>query len=100
MQALVLFTLDNRDYALPVADVQSVIRMVAITPLPPEMNMSQPAVMGAINVHGTPTAVIDVRQRLNLPPCTPGANSPLMLVRVDGTLFALLVDKVSGVVYG
>jgi purine-binding chemotaxis protein CheW len=94
MRPLVTFMLADQEYALDVLDVQEVVRMVAMTPLPE----TPPEILGAINVRGTPTLVLDMRQRLGLPAQEPGPDSPLVLVKVQGTLLALLVDRVVGVV--
>ena len=94
MRPLVTFILADREYALDVADVHEVARMVSMTPLPE----APPEILGAINVRGTPTLVLDMRQRLGLPRQTPRADSPLVLVTVNGAPLALLVDRVVGVV--
>jgi purine-binding chemotaxis protein CheW len=94
MWSLVAFTLGDREYALDIAHVQQVIRMVAVTPLPDAV----PGLLGAINVHGTPTPVIDLRQRFGLPSLPPTSASPLLLVTIEPVLIAALVDRVNGVV--
>ena len=94
MWSLVAFTVGDREYALDIAHVQQVIRMVAVTPLPDAV----PGLLGAINVHGTPTPVIDLRQRFGLPSLPPTSASPLLLVTIEHMLIAALVDRVNGVV--
>ncbi len=94
MPALVTFTLGQQTYCLPIADVQEVLRMVAMTPLPD----APPEVLGAINVRGVPVLVLDLRQRLGLPGLPPTPASPLLLVRLGDKRLALLVDRVKGVV--
>lgn len=93
MLSLVVFTLGDREYALDVMHVQQVIRMVAITPLPDAL----PELLGAVNVHGTPTPVLSLRQRFGLPPVLPTSASPLLLVKIEHVLIAALVDRVNGV---
>jgi chemotaxis signal transduction protein len=95
MIPMVLFTLEKREYCMPVADVQAVLRMVNITPLiePP------PNILGVINMHGTAIMVLDLRPRLGLPPLAPSSVSPLLLITTHGAPLAVLVDKVVGVVY-
>src|SRR5581483_1216938 len=95
MRPLVTFMLADQEYALDVLDVQEVVRMVAMTPLPE----APPEILGAINVRGTPTLVLDMRRRFGLPVQEPGPDSPLVLVKVQGTCLALLVDRVVGVVH-
>ena len=95
MPPLVTFTLGQQIYCLPVADVQEVLRMVAMTPLPD----APPEVLGAINVRGVPVLVLDLRRRLGLPAQPPTPVSPLLLVRFGNKCLALLVDRVNGVVH-
>jgi len=60
---VLVFRLDQRRYALPLAAVERVVRAVDVTPLP-----KAPAiVLGAINMHGRVLPVLDVRRRFRLP---------------------------------
>jgi chemotaxis signal transduction protein len=90
---LVIFSLADQQYGLDIADVNEVVRMVSVTPLleaPPE-------ILGAINVHGAPTLVLDLRRRFGLPHRPPTPISPLVIVRTRGAKLAILVDHVIGV---
>ena len=60
---LVVFRLDRRRYALPLAVVERVVRAVEVTPLPKAPRI----VLGAISMHGRVLPVLDVRQRFGLP---------------------------------
>jgi purine-binding chemotaxis protein CheW len=60
---LVVFRLDERRYALPLAAVERVVRAVDVTPLP----KAPPIVLGAINVHGRVLPVLNVRRRFLMP---------------------------------
>ncbi len=68
--------------------------MVAIRPLPG----TPPELLGAINVRGMPMLVLDIRQRLGLPPIPPTPVSPLLILELGAKRLALLVDHVNGVV--
>lgn len=100
---LVTFMLGDQSFGLDIGAVDSIVRMVAITPLPD----SAPGILGAIIVHGTPTLVLDLRQRYGLPHRAPRDDSPLLLVRIQDNsqdkihnkLLAVLVDRVAGVGY-
>ena len=95
MRPVVTLMLADQEYALDVLDVQEVVRIVDVTPLPE----APPEILGAINVRGVPTLVLDMRQRFGLPRRLPDLDSPLVLVTTQGTLVALLVDRVLGVVH-
>lgn len=59
---LVAFLIDGTRYAVSLAAAERVLRMVAVSPFPgaPE------ALLGAINLHGRPLAVVDLRRRVGL----------------------------------
>ena len=90
---LVTFKLDDQEYALDIANVVQVVRMVATTPMPEAPKI----VRGVINVRGKVTPVIDVRKRFNLPSKTYDLNTQLLIVQMGGRLMALIVDAVSEV---
>lgn len=91
-QDVLLFELDGHRCAIPAGDIHLVIGAVTIHPLPgaPE------CVAGVINVRGEIVPVVDVRQRLGLEPRPVRASDHFVLVRRDGRLLALPVDRVIG----
>jgi purine-binding chemotaxis protein CheW len=90
---LVLFTLDEQRYALPLDIVERTVHMVAITPLPHAPEVA----LGVINVQGTIIPVLDVRRRFRLPLREPGAGDQLLIARSAHRTVALAVDEVTGV---
>ena len=91
---LFVFTLDDGRYALPLADVERVARVVEITPLPkaPEI------VLGVINVRGQIIPVVNVRRRFRLPERDLELNDQLILAHTSTRAVALLADSVAGLV--
>ncbi len=91
---LVLFLLDANRFGLDRDVVERVVPVVEITPLPraPEI------VSGIINVHGEIVPVVDIRRRLGLPPRALVLQDQLLLAQTHRRRFALLVDRVTGVV--
>jgi purine-binding chemotaxis protein CheW len=88
-----VFRLQTHDYALAIADVIEVLRMVALTPVP-----EAPAwLAGVVNLRGRVIPVIDLRRRLGLPPETPGLNTPIIVAQADGRPVGLIADSVSEV---
>lgn len=89
-----MFHLDRQRYALPVARVERVLRMLAIAPFPkaPEV------VSGAFELHGEIVPVVDVRRRFRLPPRAPRLTDHLLLARGRHRRFALVVEHVEPVV--
>ena len=90
---LVTFRLDDQEYALPIANVVQVVRIVAITPMPEVSKI----VKGVINVRGKVIPVIDVRRRFNLPAKSHDLNTQLLIAQMDSRMMALIVDVVSEV---
>lgn len=91
---LVVFLLDDRRYALPLAVVDRVIRSVEVTTLP-----NAPSVVhGAINVHGRVLPVLNVRKRFHLPEREITPADWFLLAHTDRRLLALVVDASEGVV--
>jgi purine-binding chemotaxis protein CheW len=95
MGALVVFSLADRKYALDVANVYEVVRIVRITPLLDTTS----EILGVIDYRGKTTPVLDLRQRFDLPSRPPTSISPLVVVRAQDAPLALLVDRVEDVVW-
>lgn len=91
---LVVFTLDERYYALDLSVVERTERMVEVTPLPqaPEI------VVGVINVRGRIIPVLNIRKRFRLPEKLPALSDHLVLARTARRAMAFTVDAVCGVV--
>jgi purine-binding chemotaxis protein CheW len=90
----VVLRLDSAEYALPVASVIEVLRMVALRPLP-----EAPAwVAGLLNLRGTAIVVLDLRQRLGLPPRPPDLNTPIVVLQTAGEPLGLIADEVVEIV--
>jgi purine-binding chemotaxis protein CheW len=90
---LLIFKLNDQEYALPIADVVQVVRIVAITPMPEAPDI----VRGVINLRGKVIPVIDTRRRFGLPARSYDLNTQLLIAQSDGHMMALIVDVVSEV---
>ena len=91
---LVVFTLDEQQYAIPLAAVERIVRALEITPLPkaPEI------VLGMVNIQGRVIPVFNIRKRFNLPEREISLNDHIILARTSRRPVALVVDEVSGVI--
>ncbi len=94
MQQLLIWTLDEQRYALPLAAVERVERAVAVTPFPAAPGM----VCGVVNVQGRLVAVIDMRQRLGLPAREIALTDRIVLAHTARRRVAFVADAVGGVV--
>jgi purine-binding chemotaxis protein CheW len=90
---LVLFTLDEQRYALDLASVERIVRVVDVTPLP----KAPPIVLGIINVKGDVVPVYDLRGRFRLPGREISLSDQLMIAKTSRQTVALLVDGVDSV---
>ena len=90
---LVVFDIEGQRYALPLNDVERVLPMVAVSPLP----QAPAVVLGVINLHGQVIPVLDLRCRFGLPLCDYGLTARLLVVRTSRRILALAVDEVLGV---
>lgn len=83
----------NRAYALPAAQVEQILPMAALIPLP-----GAPAgVAGLLNYRGTVLPVVDPRPVLGLEPASPQPDQHLVLVRA-GTRYLLWLDRAEEVI--
>jgi purine-binding chemotaxis protein CheW len=90
---VVVFTLDEPRYALPLAAVERVVRTVEITLLPKAPDI----VLGVIDTQGRIVPVVDVRTRFRLPPREMDVDDRFIIARTSRRIVALLVDSVIGV---
>jgi purine-binding chemotaxis protein CheW len=94
LNQLVAFTLNRQPYALRLASVRQVLRMVEVTPLPkaPEI------VLGVVSLHGTVVPVLSIRRRFGLTEREASLSDQLIVADTAGRMVALVVDEVIGVV--
>jgi len=88
------FTVAGHAFALPLAAVERVVPMVAITPLP----QAPEVLAGVISVGGRVVPVVNLRRRFRLQERGATLADRLLLVRSSRRELALWVDDVSGVV--
>ena len=84
---------DREVFALPVRQVQEILRVTALTRVP----HAPFPVRGVTNLRGYVLPVVDLRVRLGLPPDEPGPRHRVMVVHSRGRLIGLLVDAVEQV---
>jgi purine-binding chemotaxis protein CheW len=90
---IVVFALDDRRIALPLAAVERVVRAVEVTPLP----KAPAVVLGAVNVQGNLVPVFHLRRRFGMPEREIETGDHLILARTARRTVALPVDSVAGV---
>lgn len=90
----VTFKLGDEKYGINVMQVQEVIRLTEIAPVPGAPNY----VMGIVNLRGNVVTVIDTRKRFGLFGKEPDDSTRIVIVEVDKQVIGILVDSVAEVV--
>jgi len=93
-EQLATFTLCGHLYGVPVARVQEVLQGQLATRVP----LAPGAVAGLMNLRGEVVLVLDLRRRLSLPDRDDDTAPMSVVVRVDGEVISLLVDRIGDVV--
>jgi purine-binding chemotaxis protein CheW len=91
---LVVFTLDERLYALPLARVKRVVRMVEVTPLPKAPGI----VLGVINLQGNIIPVMSMRTRFGLLEPEASLSDQIIVADTATRTVGLLVNSVTGII--
>jgi len=86
---VVVFEIGGQRYGLPAADVQELLRAVAVVPMP-----RAPAIVkGVINLRGRVVPVLDIRSRFGLPARDIEPADHLIVAHAGPRLVALHVDR-------
>ncbi|MBI4790246.1 MAG: chemotaxis protein CheW [Chloroflexi bacterium] len=90
---LVVFRLQDQEFALPIVEVTQLLRMVALTPVPD----APPWLAGIINLRGRVVQVMDLRTRLGFTSRPPNLDHRIMVVENGDSILGLIVDAISDV---
>lgn len=90
---MVIFKLNNEEYAVEVASVEAIIKLQAITKVPHAPDF----VMGVTNLRGNIVPVIDLKTRLNLPKSQAGDDTRIVVALLQESKVGMIVDAVSQV---
>ena len=91
---LVAFTLNRQPYALRLASVRQVLRIVEVTPLP----KAPVIVLGVVSLYGTVVPVLSIRRRVGLTEGEASLSDQLIEADTASRSVALVVDAVIGIV--
>ncbi|MGB9802596.1 chemotaxis protein CheW [Desulfofundulus sp.] len=89
-QQVVIFQLNDQQYALPIQETQEIIRMTDITRVP----NTKSYVEGIINLRGSIVPVIDLNRRLDLPVRGYTDATRIIVVEYEGQKVGMIVDNV------
>jgi len=91
--SVLAFTVDGREFGVPIGAVVEIIRHRVATPVP----RAGPAVEGILALRGWIVTVVDVRRGLGLPPRRPGSTAQVIVMESAGDRLGLVVDSVTRV---
>ena len=91
---LVTFKLQHESYGINVMQVQEVLRVTEIAPVPG----APPYVLGIVNLRGNVVTVIDTRARFGLPSTDIDDSSRIVIIESEKQVVGILVDSVAEVV--
>jgi purine-binding chemotaxis protein CheW len=90
----VTFRLENETYGINVMQVQEVLRVTEIAPVPGAPDY----VLGIINLRGNVVTVLDTRRRFGLPAVETDDATRIVVIETGNTVVGILVDSVAEVV--
>ena len=93
-EQVVVFQLENEEYAAPILEVQEIIPAGDITPFPNVPDY----IAGIINIRGTVATVINLAKRFSLTrKDTENVDRYIILTNTGKALFGIMVDEVTSV---
>jgi purine-binding chemotaxis protein CheW len=92
-ERFVIFRLAGEDYAIPIAGVHTVEKIMPITRVPKAPDF----VDGVINLRGEVVPVLNLRRRLELPEATGNQDTHIVVALAGDQLVGLIVDEISHV---
>ena len=90
---LIVFSIDEQRFALPISVVKRVVRAVEITVVPE----SPEIFLGVVNMEGDVIPVVHIRKRFDLPKRELELSDRFIIAYTSTQTFAFVVDTINGV---
>lgn len=90
---LVVFELDEEEYAVEISEIREILRKPNVTPVPNSPNFIE----GIINVRGKIVVVMDMEERFNLERESERKSLHVILTEIGDNTFGAIVDEVTEV---
>ncbi|MBM7579879.1 chemotaxis protein CheW [Jeotgalibacillus terrae] len=90
---VIVFQLVNKEYAVPVQNVQSIEKVMHITRVPGVPSY----VRGVVNLRGVVTPIIDLRKRFSLEDGTEDEHTRIIIVNIGDIEVGFIVDSANDV---
>ncbi|RAO98900.1 chemotaxis protein CheW [Petrotoga sp. 9PW.55.5.1] len=94
MEDVLSFKIINQEYALPIENIESVVDMADITPVP----NSEYFIVGLINLRGRIVPVIDLARILELNVGEEHTFENILILNINNEEVGMLVDEVENVI--
>lgn len=91
---VIVFQLADKEYAIPVSNVQGIEKLMHITRVPKTAKY----VKGVINLRGVVTPIIDLRERFNLPISENDESTRIIIIQIDEMEVGFVVDSANDVI--
>ena len=91
---VIVFQLADKEYAIPVSNVQGIEKLMHITRVPKAASF----VKGVINLRGVVTPIIDLRERFGLPFLEYIDSTRIIIVTLDEMDVGFVVDSANDVI--
>ncbi len=91
---VVIFKIEEERYGVPIHQVQSIERWMETTRVPKTLSF----IKGVVNLRGTITPVIDVRERFGMSTKEADDDTRIVVVGIDAMTVGMVVDAVLDVV--
>lgn len=93
-QKVIVFQLNEEEYAVPVEQVSFIERMEPITRVPRVATF----VKGVINLRGIVTPIIDLRNRFGMPEASHTETTRIIIIHLEEVEVGLIVDAANDVI--
>ncbi|WP_453996908.1 chemotaxis protein CheW [Bacillus nitroreducens] len=90
---VIVFSLLDEEYAIPVSQVRSIEKVQHITRVP----RTEPYVKGVINLRGVVTPIIDLRTRFGMPETDYSDSTRIIIVATEDVEVGVVVDTANDV---
>ena len=91
---VIVFQLADKEYAIPVSNVQGIEKLMHITRVP----KAEKYVKGVINLRGVVTPIIDLRERFGLPYSSYVDSTRIIIVTLENMEVGFVVDSANDVI--
>jgi purine-binding chemotaxis protein CheW len=91
---VIVFQLADKEYAIPVSNVQGIEKLMHITRVP----KTEKYVKGVINLRGVVTPIIDLRERFNIPFTDNEDTARIIIITLDEMEVGFVVDSANDVI--